>query len=180
MTEGPELSLEEFAQLVTGPNRFVMDWVGDVLADRVEAVWGAMSHDFRQCFAQMWVSADPRAEGEDRDQLVDRLLGETDRLFRAMRADVVRSIRKSFGDGPFDDLGVGARPQPVGPELELVRLFHTAGLATNHLGHHYMVPGAIEQAIGVIVARTDDGWEVAGIGHQLLRPGWPPARVDIA
>src|SRR5687767_8722801 len=107
MTDGPELSLEEFAQLVTGPNRFVMDWVGDVLAARVEAVWDAMARDFRQSFAQMWVAADPRAEGEDRDLLVDRLLGESDRLFRAMRADVVRSIRKSFGDGPFDDLGVG-------------------------------------------------------------------------
>lgn len=180
MTDGPELSLEEFAQLVTGPNRFVMDWVGDVLADRVDAVWDAMARDFRQCFAQMWVAADPRAEGEDRDLLVDRLLAETDRLFRAMRADVVRSIRKSFGAGPFDDLGVGARPQPVGPELELVRLFHTAGLAVNHLGHHYMVPGAVKQAIGVIVARTDDGWEIAGVGQQLLRPGWPPTRVDIA
>ena len=173
----PELSLEEFAQLVSGPNRFVLEWVEGVLDDRVEEVWGAVGAEFRLCLAQMWV----RGEEGERERLVERLLLglEDDELFLGMRADVVRSIRDSFGDGPFDDLGVGARPKPVGPELELVRVFHTAGLAVNGVGHHYLTPGSAARAIGVIVARTDDGWEVAGLGDHLLRPGWPPSRVRV-
>ena len=168
----PELSLEEFAQLVSGPNHFVLDWVGDVLADRVDVAWAAIGGEFRLCLVQMLVHGDP-----DRDQVVERLLLGRDDV--DMRAAVVRSIRDSFGDGPFDDLGVGARPQPIGPGLELVRLFHTTGLAVNGVGHHYLTPGESASAIGVIVARADDGWEVAGLGGHLLRPGWPPTRVPV-
>lgn len=168
----PELSLEEFAQLVSGPNRFVLDWVQDVLADRVDAAWAAISGEFRLCLLQMRVYGEP-----DRDEIVERvLIGLGD---DHLRAAVIRSIRDSFGDGPFDDLGVGARPRPIGPGLELVRLFHTTGLSVNGVGHHYLTPGESARAIGVIVARTDDGWEVAGLGNNLLRPGWPPTRVKI-
>ena len=175
----PELSLEEFAQLVSGPNRFVLDWVEGVLDDRVEEAWAALGAEFRLCLLQMWVHGDV-AEAE-RDQLVERLLlgREDDQVFLDARTALIRSVRDSFGDGPFDDLGVGARPRPIGPELELVRLFHTTGLAVNGIGHHYLVPGESARAIGVIVARVGEGWEVAGLGHHLLRPGWPPTRVQV-
>jgi hypothetical protein len=183
----PDLTPEEFAHVTTGPNLFALGWVGEVLSHHVEPAWAAISAEFRLALAQMWiyhnpgVLDDPRAGGLDRDGLAERLLDAQsgDELFVNMRAVEIRTIKQSFGEVRFDDLGTGVRPRPIGPSLELVRLLDRTDLATDENGYHYLLPGGSARAVRVIVTSIGEGWEVAGVGQHLLRPGWPPTHEQI-
>ncbi|MFL6121597.1 hypothetical protein [Actinophytocola sp.] len=184
----PDLSPEEFAQLTTGPNRFAMDWVCDVLQQQVEPAWNALSAEFRFGSAQMWiysnpaVISDPWAGGLDRDRLVERLLEARpdDDLSMNMRTVQIRTIARSFGDVRFEDLGMGSRPRPLGPDLELVRLVYTPDLTVDTNGYHQLLPGASARSVSVLVTTVDRGWKVAGVNEHLLRPGWPPTHEQVA
>lgn len=174
----PDLAPEVLAQITTGPNLFALEWVAAVLAEDVEVVWAAMSDRFRLALAQLWIHH--THAGGNRDELATRFLhGEPDSLFREMRLANVREIAEYFGGVHIDELAAGSRPRPIGVDLEMVRLFYTRDLKKDDNGHFRLFPGTIARAFSVIVSGDHGGWQVEGVGHDLLRPGWPPVREQV-
>lgn len=181
----PKLSPEAYAQLVTGPNGFVFEWVRTVLADEAMTAWAPIAAEFRLGLAQTWIHHNPAVldGGLDRDRLAERLTrGDAeDDLAARMRADQLGTIRQAFGNVDIDDLGVGSKPRPIGVGLELVRLFRTAGLLqAGGRGIYALAPGSGAQGWDVIVSGEAGTWLVEGVNSHLLRPGWPPTLERVA
>lgn len=183
--ERPDLSPEAIAQLTTGPNRFALAWVRAVSEGDVASAWEALSDEVQLALAQMWiyhnpaVLEDPLADGLDRDQLAERLLAEEDQLSVNMRFIEIRTIYTSWGDVEPDKLAMGTNPRPIGPGLEVVRLLHTDDLEVDDKGIHQFQPGTWARSLTVIVASDAQGWRVAGVNDQLIRPGWPPTTEQV-
>lgn len=173
------MSSEEASQR---PEPFAMDWVQAAGRDQVDFVWSQMAADFRLAMTQAWLSrnaaavSDPSAAGFDRDSLAARLSAPTPQhpLFQHLARVSLREIVNVFAGLDPDLLGAGTRPRPVGPNLELVRLFYLPDLDRDRDGNYVFAPGATARAVSVLVERTDSAWAVAGVGDGILHPGWPP------
>lgn len=176
------MSPEELAQAAFGPNQFALQWVQAVADDRAEMVWPQMTPDFRLSLAQWWLVHnpealnDPSAASLDRDELVPLLAAAKPEhiLFRHLARVSLRELRNGFGGLDISKLGPGTRPRPIGPGLELVRLFYLPDLDKDDAGNYVFAAGAAARTVSVLVERRERGWAVAGVGESLLRPGWPP------
>jgi len=62
----------------------------------------------------------------------------------------------------------------MGPDLELVRIFPNDQLGVDKSGDLVFEPGALVEAVSLLMAHRPGGWKVAGLGGWLPRPGWPP------
>jgi len=176
------MSPEELAQAAFEPNQFALRWVQAVVDDRAEMVWPQMTPDFRLSLAQWWLIHnpealnDPSATSLDRDELVRLLAAEKPEhiLFRHLARVSLRELRNGFGGLDVSQLGPGTRPRPIGPDLELVRLFCLPDLDKDDAGNYVFAAGTAARTVSVLVERREQGWAVAGVGESLLRPGWPP------
>jgi hypothetical protein len=176
------MSPEELAQAMSGTNDFALRWIQAAGHDRTEAVWPHMTSDFRLAMAQGWLSFNPKALDHPsattlgRDELARRMATETPRheLFPHLARVSLREIRNSYGDLDTDQLGPGMRPRPMGPDLELVRLFYLPDLDRDDAGNYVFAPEALARVASVLLRRTAPGWAVAGVGDGILHPGWPP------
>ncbi|MFE0203931.1 hypothetical protein [Streptomyces sp. NPDC058985] len=161
---------------------FALEWIQAVGRDDVEPVWPRMTPDFRLAMAQAWLSRnptalkDPQASGLDRDSLVRALAVDSPEhpLFRHLSRVSLREIRNSYDNLSTDQLGIASRPRPVGPDMELMRLFHLPDLDVDGSGNYSLAPGASARTANVILRRDGQAWAVAGVGDYLLHPGWPP------
>jgi hypothetical protein len=52
----------------------------------------------------------------------------------------LRELRNSFGGLDISQLGPGTRPRPLGPDLELVRLFYLPDLDKDDAGNYVFAP----------------------------------------
>jgi hypothetical protein len=176
------MSPEERGQAGSGPNQFALQWVQAVVGDRAAEVWRQMTPDYRLSLVQLWLThnpealSDPSAASLDRDELAQCLAAEELQhvLFRHLARVSLRELRNSFGGVDISEIAPGTRPRPVGPDLELVRLFYLPDLERDNTGNYVFAAGAIARALSILVTRTAAGWAVAGVGDGLLRPGWPP------
>lgn len=179
---------DELTQPESGPSRFALDWLHAVARDDIEAVWPAMAANFRLSMAQMWITNNPQAlqdpsvTGSSRDDLARVLSAKMPEheLFVHLARVSLRDIRNSFSNIDPARLGPGARPRPIGPDLELVRLFYLPDLHQDDAGTYSFLPGATARNASVLVHRQEAGWAVAGVGHHLIHPGWPPTFEQVA
>jgi hypothetical protein len=164
------------------PGMFALEWIQAVGRDDAESVWPRLTPDFRLAMAQAWLSRnpaalkDPQAADLDRDSLVRALAASSPEhpLFRPLSRVSLREIRNSYDNLSTDQLGIASRPRPVGPDLELMRLFYLPDLDVDSNGNYSFAPGASARTANVILLRDGQAWVVAGVGDHLLRPGWPP------
>ena len=176
------MSPEELTEADSGPDQFALQWVEAVIGDRAADVWRQMTPDYRLSLVQLWLTQnpealdDPSAESLDRDELAQCLAAEEPQhdLFPHVLRVSVRELRRSFGGVDANELGPGTRPRPVALDLELVRLFHLPDLEKDDTGNYVFGAGDFARALSILVNRTAAEWAVAGVGEQLLRPGWPP------
>lgn len=176
------MSPEELAQAASEPNQFALQWVQAVVDNQAETVWPQMTPDFRLSLAQWWLTDnpealdDPSAASLDREELARLLAAEKPEhiLFRPLARVSLRELGNGFGGLDVSQLGPGTRPRPIGPDLELVRLFYLPDLDQDDAGNYVFAAGAAARAVSVLVERRDPGWAVAGVGEYLTRPGWPP------
>jgi hypothetical protein len=125
------LSPEDLAQARTGPFNFALQWGQAVADDNAAEVWRQMTPDFRLSLVQLWLTHNPRALSDpsarslNRDELAQYLAVEEPQhvLFRHAARVSLRDLRNSFGVDTTE-IGPGTRPRPIGPDLELVRLFY--------------------------------------------------------
>lgn len=172
----------------SGPHRFALNWLHAVARQDVDAVWPAMAASFRLGMTQMWITnnpqalQDPSAVGLRQDDLALALSAERPEheLFAHLARVSLRDIRNSFGNIDPAQVGPGARPRPIGPDLEPVRLFYLPDLHQDDAGRYSFMPGATARSASVLVHRNADTWTIAGIGHHLIRPGWPPTFEQVA
>jgi len=177
-----ELSSEERHQLEFGPLEFAMTWLRAVGRDDIDVVWPAMTADLRLAFAQHWISENPdalkhpSAELFDRDEFARLLSVEYPEhlLFPYLATVSLRGIRSTYGDLDVTMLAPGLRARPIGPDLELVRLFYLPDLSVNEAGEYTLLTGSSARCAPIITLSTRNGWRVAGMGVGYLRPGWPP------
>lgn len=171
---------EEILQAAHGPNHFALTWAQAVGRDDADNVWPHMTRDFRLSRVQDWILHNPRvlehpsAVGWGRDELAHQLVdGRPADLFPHLARVVLRGMRHSYGDLDVEKIGLGTRPRPIGPDLELVRLLYLPDTTLGEDGIHRWMPGTSARNITVIVDCAD-GWKVAGISDHIYRPGWPP------
>lgn len=176
------MSPEELAQAQTGPNNFALNWIQAVGRDEIEVVWRAMTSDFRLAMAQAWLTANPVAFGDPsasdltRDELAAALATEDPDhwLFPDLARVSLREIKNTYGNLDTSKLGPGLRPRPMGPDLEVVRLFYLPDLDKDDAGNYTFAAEATVRTASVWVQRSGSWWAIAGVGDGLLRPGWPP------
>jgi hypothetical protein len=179
---------EELSQAAFGPNHFALEWVRCVVDHRTDTVWSQMTPDFRLSLVQLWLAHnpdalnDPSAYSLDRDELARRLASQEPEhpLFQHLARVSLRELNNSFSGLDIGQIGPGARPRPIGPDLELVRLFYLPDLDRDDHGNYVFASGATAGAASVLVERAGSGWAVAGVGEWLLRPGWPPTHERVA
>lgn len=171
----------EQSQAAGGPGTFALEWVRAV-ANADPDVWHSMSADFRLAMAQGWLVHNPEAfrhpsaEGLDRDELAARLAAPTPRheLFEHVIRVSLRELAGMLGGLDVELLQPGARPRPMGPDLELIRLLYLPDMQMDSSGNLGFAPGTWARGVSVLVQRAGAQWEIAGIGDGILRPGWPP------
>ncbi len=180
---------EELAMAQSGLPALALAWVGAVRRGDIDSVWLMTDPQFRLGLAQMWiwhnrdaVDQDLHREGISRDELAEQLVAtDTPRhpLWVHCARVSMRTISKAAGD--LDgELASGTRPRPVGPGLELIRLFPLDRMPADEHGNRIFPPGMSVEALSLVMRLADDQWKVAGIGHHLLQPGWPPTFEEVA
>lgn len=172
-----DMDPEAFAQMATGPNTFAFGWYKAIYNYDVDAVWVAMSDDFRLAMVQGVVLNYPElvAEDENSDGVVTDLLRGAHPEAGAVRAGILKQIRNVYDEVPPADLAMGSRPRPIGPDLELVRLWHLDDVTEHPDGSFTLDPGNSARSVNVLVeGASRETWRVAGVGDSILRPGWPP------
>lgn len=175
-------SLEELAQAESGPGRAAVEWLEAVNAQAADRVWRLMDPDFRLVMVQAWINEnetvlpDPAVGGLDREDFARALASErpTHPLWPHCASVTLREITQACGGFEQRELGIGARPRPIGPDLELVRLFPLDEMGRDEQGQHYFAPGTSVLTLSIICRRREARWLVAGIGAFLGYPGWPP------
>jgi|SRR6266487_3573051 len=175
-------SLEELAQADSGPGRTAWELVEAIKAQAPDRVWRLMDRDFRLVMVQLWiihnqdVLQDPAAAGLDRVIFAHELALEhpTHPLWPHCARVTLREITQTCGGFEHRELGTGARPRPISPDLELVRLFPLDEMYQDETGQHYFAPGAAVIALSIICRHREARWLVAGLGEFLGSPGWPP------
>lgn len=164
------------------PGIFALLWVQAAGRRDIAHAWPVMTPEFRLSMVQYWITWNPavltdsRTCGLDRDALASKLAqpAPTHELFEQAAHVCLREITNSFGNLDVDDLGVGTRPRPVGPDTELVRLFYLPDLDRDPDGNYSFGDGASARSANVLLRRLPEAWTVVGIGEGLLHPGWPP------
>ncbi len=179
---GREPTSEELAMAQSGLPILALQWVDAVRQGDVNMVWEMADPQFRLGLVQMWiwhnreaVDQDIRREGISREELVNELAGASPRhpLWVHCARVSMRNISEASGD--LDrELGPGTRPRPIGPGLELVRLFPLDKLPVDEHGYRSFPPGMSVETLTLIMRFVDDQWMVAGLGDHLVQPGWPP------
>lgn len=168
-------------------------WLEHLRANNAEAVWASMDPDFRLAYAQHWivanspqVLADPTVRGLTPDEFAQRMADPRaghplwPHLARLVRRDLCGQTLANVG-GPDRELGVGTRPRPIAPGLELVRLIPLDAVPQDASGMHVFRDRQTVETVTLVMREQPDGaWAVAGVGHAMLLPGWPPETRTVA
>ena len=151
-------SLEELAQAESGPGRTALEWVEAVKAQETDRVWRLMDPDFRLVNVQGWIThneevlRDPAVGGLDRETFAHELASEhpTHPLWRHCARVTLREITQACGGFERRELGIGARTRPIGPDLELVRMFPLDEMDQDETGQHYFASGASVVVLSIL------------------------------
>jgi len=161
-----------------------MLWLQTLEKDRFDVTWRALTGDFRLYLIQDWImnnpglDHDPSRAGMDRDELAAALaMPEPTHVLWVRGA--ARVAERGLRGATVDHLagrpwGAGSNLRPLGPDLELVRIFPNDQLVPGEDGELVFPPGGVAEVLSVLMELVPGGWLVAGIGGWLPRPGWPP------
>ncbi len=158
-------------------------WIDHLRDGAIGPVWRGLAPDCRLAYAQAWifdnpaVMADPRVETSSRDELAAALAGPDpqEAIWPAAHSYMLRQL--SYPNGRLEhegELGSGANPRPLAPGVELVRFFLLADVPRDASGNYYFPPGSVARNLALVMQQVGDDWLVAGVGHGILEPGWPP------
>jgi hypothetical protein len=161
-----------------------MLWLQTLEKDRFDLSWATLTGDFRLYLIQDWIvnnpalDHDPSRAGMDRDELAATLATPEPTHVLWIRG-AARVAERGLRGATIDFLagrewGAGARQRPLGPDLELVRIFPNDQLERDEDGHLVFPAGAAAEVLSLLMTHVPGGWLVAGIGGWLPRPGWPP------
>lgn len=183
--ENMEPDSPEYAQLLSGPNVFALSWYTALYAQDVVTAWAALSNTLQLALVQGVLQDNLHLvdRGTTKDDLAASIAsgGDEHPAFGDVRALALKQVLRACGDLPADRLAMGSRPRPLGPGLEMVRLFLTDDVTKHPDGSYTFDDGAQARAIGVIVeGESPHTWRVVGIGEHLLLPGWPPTPERVA
>lgn len=182
---------DQRAESLSGPGSWALRWYGAVFDEAVGEVWAQMSDDFRLAMVQGVLMGNPeavksvtQATRESRDEVAHSVAASHDRaLTEQVQRIVVRQIKRACEEADPADLSPGTNPRPLGVDLELVRLIYVEdahGRDADDPGIRTWEPGDQARAVSVVVDSSTGQWRAAGIGHYILRPGWPPEQVQVA
>jgi hypothetical protein len=171
-----------------GPNPAAvaaMAWLQCLERDRFDLAWSTLTNDFRLLIVQDWivqnpsVDDDPDRAGLDRDELAAELSVPvpTHPLWERGCAKVAeRGLRSASTEHLTPgEWSAGERQRPMGPNLELVRVFPNDSLTPDaETGALVFADGAWARVVSLLMLSVPGGWKVAGLGEWLPRPGWPP------
>ncbi len=167
---------------ILSPGSMALAWLAMIRQARFDAVWEAMTDEFRLVCVQDGVVNNPTVMSDPsvtatRDELAAALSAPapTHPLWVHTRRVSERAVRSVTVDLVGDrELGVASRPRPIGPGLELIRLIPLDQLDVDESGMHVWPPGQAVQDLSILLRHSSDGWLIAGAGGWLPRPGWPP------
>lgn len=137
---------------------------------------------------QMWMTnnpqalQDPSAMGLSQNDLANVLAAERPKheLFVHLARVSLRDIRNSFDNLDLTQFGPSKRARPIGPNLELARLYYLPDLQQDGVDRYSFLPGTSARSASVVVRRDAEAWAVSGVGHHLMHPGWPPTFEQVA
>lgn len=163
-------------------------WLEAMRRRNADEVWRVTDPQFRLCLVQIWILANYAALQEDlgrenfsRDELAEQLAQETPShpFWQDCARVTLRTIHETCEGALDEELGIGSRPRLLGPGLELVRFMPLNDLPKDEHGAAYLAPGGVSLSVPLIMSLHEGGWRVAGVGHHLLHPGWPPSPEEV-
>lgn len=167
-----------------------MLWVQTLEKDRFDLTWATLTDEFRLYLIQDWIlknpglDDDPSRTGMDRDEFAAALAvpKPTHVLWgRGASRVAERGLRGSTTDWLAGrEWSAGARQSPIGPSLELVRVYTNDQLERDESGELVFPAGELAEVLTLLMTHVPGGWLVAGIGGWLPRPGWPPQTEMVA
>lgn len=150
-------------------------WYQALEQNAMHIVWAATSPGFRLVITQS-VLHRARQGGQQVDDLAAEYAKERPdhpdlaEFMAAARAQLIDAT----GGVAYSDLAPGTRPRPVGPNLELIVLFHKDDLHDDESGDLTFLPNTSARAVRMVIETAPgDMPRVRGLGS-LMEPGWPP------
>lgn len=179
---------ELLAMAQSGLPALAFGWLNALRRTDADEVWRLNDPQFRQALTQMWIWHNRTAlladfgTSFDRDELAVQLAKEAPAhpLWEPCARVSLRTLRQACGEILDEELGLGSQPRMLGPDLELVCFTPVGDLPQDEQGVAWTVPGSMTRSLSLVVKHHDGFWRVAGIGHHILQPGWPPSHVQIA
>ena len=151
----------------------VWHWIGLIQQGDMPEAWKKLDRNLRLALAQDWILAN--ADHSDlqpynKDDLAAALSAREPNHGLAVPFLISQQNKFQAAYGLIDvhDWGAAERRRTYKIEYELVILMETKGEEL------YWEPGMAARHTSFVMRRIMQEWLLAGFGHEIARPGWPP------